>query len=246
MSHKLLVEAFAAQNPPTSYHAELPRKLEIWLVPQVRRATGVRVLGFGWGVWSSRTELLSGAASGRGVEGWGQGWGYGAGVAAAGVQGGPRPLPLSAPRAARAQDYVVATETEERDPVPSYVLVHYLKEDAPTHPEVLPPIIIQDEVPPAAQNLDEDETEEVQGSLFAGFHLPAGSFPTSSISSSASSSLALMKRNLDEAGLDCLDDPEAPSRAGKGGRGGRKPVPPRANKNNANSAASAMLALTRQ
>ena len=49
MSHKLLVEAFAAQNPPTSYHAELPRKLEIWLVPQVRRATGVRVLGFGLG-----------------------------------------------------------------------------------------------------------------------------------------------------------------------------------------------------
>ena len=74
MSHKLLVEAFAAQNPPTSYHAELPRKLEIWLVPQVRRATGVRVLGFGWGVWSSRTELLSSAATGRGVEGWGQGW----------------------------------------------------------------------------------------------------------------------------------------------------------------------------
>ena len=168
--------------------------------------------------------------------------GLGAGVAAAGVQGGPRPFPLSPPRAARAQDYVVATETEERDPVPSYVLVHYLKEDAPTHPEVLPPIIIQDDVPPAAQNLDEDETEEVQGSLFAGFHLPTGSFASSSISSSSSSS-ALMKRNLDEAGLD---DPEAPPRAGKGGRGGRKPVPPRANKTNANSAASAMLALTRQ
>merc|ERR1740124_560342 len=173
MSHKLLVEAFAAQNPPTSYHAELPRKLEIWLVPQ---------------------------------------------------------------------DYVVATETEERDPVPSYVLVHYLKEDAPTHSEVLPPIIIQDDLPPAAQNLDEDQTEEVQGSLFAGFHLPTGSFASSSISSSSSSS-ALMKRNLDEAGLD---DPEAPPRAGKGGRGGLKPVPPRANKTNANSAASAMLALTRQ
>ena len=167
----------------------------------------------------------------------------GAGVAAAGVQGGPRPFPLSPPRAARAQDYVVATETEERDPVPSYVLVHYLKEDAPTHPEVLPPIIIQDDVPPAAQNLDEDETEEVQGSLFVGFHLPAGSFPTSSTSSS---SLALMKRNLDDAGLDFLDDPGAPPRAGKGGRDGRKPAPPRANKTNANSAASAMLALTRQ
>ena len=153
----------------------------------------------------------------------------------------PRPFPLSVPRAARAQDYVVATETEERDPVPSYVLVHYLKEDAPTHPEVLPPIIIQDDVPPAAQNLDEDETKEVQGSLFAGFHLPAGSFPTSSTSSSS-----LMKRNLDEAGLDFLDDPGAPPRAGKGGRDGRKPAPPRANKTNANSAASAMLALTRQ
>jgi hypothetical protein len=49
MSHKLLVEAFAAQNPPTSYHAELPRKLEIWLVPQVRRGTGVRVLRSGLG-----------------------------------------------------------------------------------------------------------------------------------------------------------------------------------------------------
>jgi len=148
MSHKLLVEAFAAQNPPTSYRAELPLKLEVWLVPQ---------------------------------------------------------------------DYVVATETEERDPVPSYVLVHYLKEDAPTHPEVLPPIIIQDDVPPAAQNLDEDDTEEVQGSLFVGFHLPAGSFPTSSTSSS---SLALMKRNLDDAGLDFLDDPGAPPRAGKVGRDG--------------------------
>ena len=43
MSHKLLIEAFAAQNPPTSYHAELPRKLEIWLVPQVCRG----VLGLG-------------------------------------------------------------------------------------------------------------------------------------------------------------------------------------------------------
>ena len=45
MSHKLLVEAFAAQNPPTSYRAELPRKLEVWLVPQVRRGTGVPSTG---------------------------------------------------------------------------------------------------------------------------------------------------------------------------------------------------------
>ena len=96
----------------------------------------------------------------------------------------------------------MATETEERDPVPSYVLVHYLKEDAPTHPEVMPPIIIQDHVPPAAQNLDEDEDEEVQGSLFAGFHLRCEQpLPP------ASSSLALKKRNLDEAGMDFLDDP---------------------------------------
>ena len=33
---QLLVESFAAQNPPRSYRQELPRKTEIWLVPQVR------------------------------------------------------------------------------------------------------------------------------------------------------------------------------------------------------------------
>jgi len=49
MSHKLLVEAFAAQNPPTSYHAELPRKLEIWLVPQVRRGYSGLSMGLGLG-----------------------------------------------------------------------------------------------------------------------------------------------------------------------------------------------------
>ena len=231
-------------------------------------------------MWSSRAELLSSAASGQGGLGLGSGIGIGLGLGlvAAGAEqlrpptpdlrpptlnadlrqpirsSRPRPphptrpglFPLSAPRAARAQDYVVATETEERDPVPSYVLVHYLKEDAPTSAEVLPPIIIQDDLPPAAQNLDEDQTEEVQGSLFAGFHLPAGSFPTSS-----TSSLAIMKRNLDEAGLDFLDDAEAyppPHRGGKGGRGGRKQTQaPRPDKvHNAHNAASAMLALTRQ
>ena len=42
------------------------------------------------------------------------------------------------------QNYAMSTETDDRDAVPSKVLIHYLKEDAPVPMEVLPPVIMKD------------------------------------------------------------------------------------------------------
>ena len=132
--------------------------------------------------------------------------------------------------------------------MPSYVLVHYLKEDAPTAAEVLPPIIIQDDVPPAAENLALGEAEIMPGSLFAGFHLPAGSFPTSSSASSAKRLALTDADDPDDASVPSHDASYPPQqRGGKGGRGGRKQPSgvPGVCPNKAHNAASAMLSLTR-
>ena len=53
-------------------------------------------------------------------------------------------LPLSPPDCPWSQDYHLHLNTEDRDPVPSKVLIHYLKEDAPVPMEVLPPVIMKD------------------------------------------------------------------------------------------------------
>ena len=61
----------------------------------------------------------------------------------------PPPLPLrpvvSSWRRPRtvAQSYVLSTATDDRAPVPSKVLIHYLKEDEPTSAEVSPPVVLK-------------------------------------------------------------------------------------------------------
>ena len=128
---KLLIESFAAQHPPPEYHQELPRKLEIWLVPKVpamARLTAPR---------------------------------------------GARKLPANPIRHVRcAQKYEVHTETGERDPVPSLVLVHYTKEDEPISNDVPAPVSIESLLVRNELELDEDESEPRRGWLFQGFNFP--------------------------------------------------------------------------
>ena len=85
-----------------------------------------------------------------------------------------RRAPAAPPHPIFAQTYAMALETGARDPVPSYVLIHYVKDDAPIAQEVLPPIVRKNLAPVSSamvMKLDEDseETDRVQGNLFRDF-----------------------------------------------------------------------------